>query len=120
MQAADACSPVALLLQTADESKPEQEEGELVEVIPEPTDEELLAQLGLQLEQRMADLTANDALPAAIMQQWAEEEQHRDAAQWQPKRESPGEAVDEAEEEEGAEIVGFPDVKGSMLGPREC
>ena len=107
-----------MILQAADESKPEQEEeGKLVQVVPEPTDEELLAQLGLQLEQRMADLTANDALPAGIMQQWAEEEQRRDAAQWQPRRELPDEAADDEEQEEGAEVLGFQDVKGSMLGP---
>ena len=35
----------------------EQEAGEIVEVTPEPTDEELLAQLGLELEQQIADLT---------------------------------------------------------------
>ena len=58
--------------------------GRLVEVVPEPTDEELLAQLGLQLEQQMADLTANDELPAGIMQQWAEEELLRYIKQWHP------------------------------------
>lgn len=40
----------------------EQEAGEIVEVTPEPTDEELLAQLGLQLEQQIADLTGSTLL----------------------------------------------------------
>lgn len=35
----------------------EQEAGGVLDVAPEPTDEELLAQLGLQLEQQIADLT---------------------------------------------------------------
>lgn len=90
-------------------------------MVPEPTDEELLAQLGLQLEQQMADLTANDELPAGIMQQWAEEEVWRDVQQWHPKQLLPDE--DSEEEEEGgdgaAEAVSFQDIKHSMLGPCE-
>ena len=94
----------------------------MIEVVPEPTDEELLAQLGLELEQQMADLTANDELPAGIMQQWAEEELRRDRVQWQPRRQLPDQAVDE-EEEDGGDDAGegleFRDIKGSMLGPCE-
>lgn len=92
-----------------------------MEVVPEPTDEELLEQLGLQLEQRMADLTASDELPAGIVQQWAEEELRRDTAQWQPRRELPDQATDEEDDgdEDGgsADALEFRDVKGSMLGP---
>ncbi|DBB14987.1 hypothetical protein WJX82_009217 [Trebouxia sp. C0006] len=106
--------------EATDEAKEEQEEGELIEVVPEPTDEELLAQLGLELEQQMADLMANDELPAGIMQQWAEEELRRDRVQWQPRRQLPDQAVDE-EEEDGGDDAGegleFRDIKGSMLGP---
>lgn len=98
-----------------------QEEGELVEVVPEPTDEELLAQLGLQLEQQMADLTASDELPAGIMRQWAEEELRRDAVQWQPRRELPDQAIHDEEEQDGGDDAGdaleFRNIKGSMLGP---
>ena len=111
------------LLQSADKAEEGQEEGELVEVVPEPTDEELLAQLGLQLEQQMADLTASDELPAGIMRQWAEEELRRDAVQWQPRRELPDQAVRDEEEEDGVDDAGdaleFRDIKGSMLGPCE-
>ena len=94
----------------------------MIEVVPEPTDEEPLAKLGLELEQQMADLTANDELPAGIMQQWAEEELRRDRVQWQPRRQLPDQAVDE-EEEDGGDDAGegleFRDIKGSMLGPWE-
>lgn len=41
----------------AEQEAEDQEAGEIVEATPEPTDEELLAQLGLQLEQQIADLT---------------------------------------------------------------
>ena len=109
-------------MQAPEGAQEEQEDGELVEVVPEPSDEELLAQLGLQLEQRMADLTAGDELPAGIMQQWAEEELRRDTLQWQPRREAP--ELDVEEEEggggEAAEGLEFRDVKGCMLGPCEC
>lgn len=90
-------------------------------MVPEPTDEELLAQLGLQLEQRMADLTASDELPAGIMRQWAEEELWRDTVHWQARRELPDQATDEEEDGDGdtSESVDFRDVKGSMLGPCE-
>ena len=93
----------------------------MIEVVPEPTDEELLAQLGLELEQQMADLTANDELPAGIMQQWAEEELWRDRVQWQPRRELPDQAVDEEEDrgDDAGEGLKFRDIKGSMLGPCE-
>lgn len=106
-------------LQAADEGEAEQEEGELVEVVPEPTDEELLTQLGLQLEQQMATLTANDELPAGIMQQWAEEELRRDREQWHPRRQLADQDSDEEEEAGGdaAEAVSFQDIKSSMLGP---
>ena len=107
--------------QAADEAEEDQEEGELVEVVPEPTDEELLTQLGLQLEQQMENLTAGEELPAGVMHQWAEEELRRDVKQWQPKRQLPDQ---DSEEEEDAEIdaseaVSFQDIKSSMLGPRE-
>ncbi len=107
--------------QATDEAKEEQEEGELLEVVPEQTDEELLAQLGLALEQQMADLTASDELPAGIMRQWAEEELRRDRVQWQPKRELPDQAMDEDEDggDDVGEAVEFRDIKGSMLGPCE-
>ena len=103
----------------ADEAEEEQEEGELVEVVPEPTDEELLTQLGLQLEQQMANLTASDELPAGIMQQWAEEELQRDVKQWHPKRQLADQDSDDEEDGEGdaAEAVSFQDIKGSTLGP---
>ncbi|DBA66769.1 TPA: hypothetical protein ACH3X2_001915 [Trebouxia sp. C0005] len=105
--------------EATDEAKEEQEEGELVEVLPEPTDEELLAQLGLELEQQMADLTASDELPAGIMQQWAEEELCRDRVQWQPRRELPNQAMDEKEDrsDDAGEVLEFRDIKGSMPGP---
>ena len=93
----------------------QQEEGELVEVVPEPTHEELLTQLGLQLEQKMAHLTATDELPAGIVQQWAEEELRRDWEQWQPKRELADE--DSEDEEDAAQAVSFSDIKSSILGP---
>ena len=107
--------------QVTDEAKEEQEEGELIEVLPEPTDEELLAQLGLELEQQMADLTARDELPAGIMQQWAEEELRRDRVQWQPRRELPDQAMDEEEDrgDDAGEGLEFRNIKGSMLGPCE-
>jgi len=107
--------------QATDEAKEEQEEGELIEVLPEPTDEELLAQLGLELEQQMADLTASDELPAGIMQQWAEEELRRDRVQWQPRRDLPDQAMDEEEDrgDDAGEALQFRDIKGSMLGPCE-
>ncbi|KAL3135501.1 hypothetical protein ABBQ38_005981 [Trebouxia sp. C0009 RCD-2024] len=112
---------VAVADEAADKAEEGQEEGELVEVVPEPTDEELLAQLGLQLEQQMADLTANDELPAGIMQQWAEEELQRDARQWQPRRQLADQDSDEDLEQDGsggaAEAVSFQDIKSSMLGP---
>lgn len=108
-------------MQAVDEAEEGQEEGELVEVVPEPTDEELLAQLGLQLEQQMADLTASEELPAGIMQQWAEEELQRDARQWHPRRQLADEDSDEDLEQDAsadaAEAVSFQDVKSSMLGP---
>lgn len=108
-------------IQAADKSEEGHEEGELVELAPEPTDEELLAQLGLQLEQQMADLTANDELPAGIMQLWAEEELQRDARQWQPRRQLADQDSDEDLEQDGggdaAEAVSFQDIKSSMLGP---
>jgi hypothetical protein len=116
------CGDVFSVPQATDEAKEEQEEGELIEVLPEPTDEELLAQLGLELEQQMADLTASDELPAGIMQQWAEEELRRDREQWQPRRELPDQAMDEEEEDRGddaGEVLESRDIKGSMLGPCE-
>ncbi|DBB01993.1 TPA: hypothetical protein ACH3X1_000578 [Trebouxia sp. C0004] len=105
--------------EATDEAIDEQEEGELIEILPEPTDEELLAQLGLELEQQMADLTASDELPAGIMQQWAEEELRRDRVQWQPRRELPDQATDEEEDrgDDAGEVLEFRDIKGSMLGP---
>lgn len=105
--------------QAADEAEAEQEEGELVEVVSEPTDEELLTQLGLQLEQQMADLTANDELPAGIMQQWAEEEVQRDKQQWHPRKQLADQDSNPEEDEGGdaAEAVSFHDIKSSMLGP---
>ena len=112
-------SIVSRCLQAADEAEAEQEEGELVEVVPEPTDEELLTQLGLQLEQQMASLTANDELPAGIMQQWAEEELWRDGEQWHPSRQLADQDSDEEEDGGGdaAEAVSFQDIRSSMLGP---
>lgn len=108
-------SPQVLFhIQAVDEGE-EQEEGELVEVVPEPTDEELLTQLGLQLEQQMADLTATDELPAGIMQQWAEEELRRDTEQWQPRRQLADQ--DSEDEEDAAAAVSCSDIKSSMLGP---
>ena len=106
-------------LQAADEAEAEQEEGELVEVVPEPTDEELLTQLGLQLEQQMATLTANDELPAEIMKQWAEEELQRDKEQWHPRKQLADQDSDEEEDAGGdaVEAVSFQDIKASMLGP---
>ena len=93
----------------------------MIEVVPEPTDEELLAQLGLELEQQMADLTASDDLPAGVMQQWAEEELRRDRVEWQPRRELPDQALDEEEDggDDAGEALEFRDIKGSMLGPCE-
>ena len=46
----------------AEQEAEDQEAGEIVEATPEPTDEELLAQLGLQLEQQIADLTGTTLL----------------------------------------------------------
>ena len=93
----------------------------MIEVVQEPTDEELLAQLGLELEQQMADLTASDELPAGVMQQWAEEELRRDRVEWQPRRELPDQALDEEEDggDDAGEALEFRDIKGSMLGPCE-
>ena len=107
--------------QAEKEAEEAQEEGELVETVPEPTDEELLAQLGLRLEREMANLTANEELPAGIMRQWAEEELRRDAEQWHPKREQLEQDSGEEEdgEEDAAECVSFQDVKSSLLGPCE-
>ena len=114
-----AIQPILCCLQAADEAEAEQEEGELVEVVPEPTDEELLTQLGLQLEQQMAKLTANDELPAGIMQQWAEEELQRDKQQWHPRKQLADQDSDQEEDEGGdaAEAVSFLDIKSSILGP---
>ena len=88
-------------------------------MVPEPTDEELLTQLGLQLEQQMANLTANDELPAGIMQQWAEEEVQRDKQQWHPRKQLADQDSDPEEDECGdaAEAVSFQEIKSSMLGP---
>ena len=119
LPAAEAADAAEAGLAADEDSKPEQEEGELVEVVPEPTDEELLQQLGLQLEQQLADLTANDALPADIMQQWAEEELRRDTLQWQPTRGPPDHASDEEEFLDSTETLSFQDVKGSILGSCE-
>lgn len=93
----------------------------MVEVVPEPTDEELLAQLGLELEQQMADLTTSDELPAGIMQLWADEELRRDRVQWHPRRELPDQAVDEEQDrgDDAGEGLEFRDIKDSMLGPCE-
>ena len=103
-------------MQAVDQAEGEQqEEGELVEVVPEPTDEELLTQLGLQLEQQMAHLTATDELPAGIMQQWAEEELRRDREKWQPRRQLADEESED--EEDAAQAVSFSDIRSSILGP---
>ena len=108
-------------MQAGNEAEEEQEEGELVDVVPEPTDEELLTQLGLQLEQQMESLTAGDELPAGIMCQWAEEELQRDVKQWHPKRRLPDQDSEEEEDAEvdGSEAMSFQDIKSSMLGPSE-
>ena len=119
LPAAEAADAAEAEVAADEDSKPEQEEGELVEVVTEPTDEELLQQLGLQLEQQLADLTANDALPPDIMQQWAEEEVWRDTLQWQPTRGLLDQASDAEEDMNSAESLSFQDVKGSMLGPCE-
>ena len=66
----------------------------------------------------MADLTANDELPAGIMQQWAEEEVQRDASHWHPKRELADQESEDMEQDESgdaAEAVSFQDIKSSML-----
>ena len=88
-------------------------------MVPEPTDEELLTQLGLQLEQQMANLIANDELPAGIMQKWAEEELQRDKQQWHPNKQLADQNSDEEKAADGdaAEAVSFQDIKSSMLGP---
>ena len=78
-----------------------------------------MAQLGLQLEQQMADLTANDELPAGIIQQWAKEELRRDVQQWHPKRQQPEQESEDDEEDAAAVAVSFQDIKSSMLGPCE-
>ena len=53
----------------------------------EPSEEELLTQLGLQLEQRIEQLqTAEGVVPPAVAQRWAAEERRRSRERWQPQR----------------------------------
>ncbi len=61
-------------------------EGELA---AEETEEELMARLGLKLEEELAQLDADKALDSRLAVRWAAQESARDRDQWQPLRSEP-------------------------------
>ncbi len=61
--------------------------------MPELTEEELLAQLGMQLEEQLAGMSMEGELPLHIAQAWVAEEQVRSRERWHAPRAHAGQEL---------------------------
>lgn len=80
----------------------EEDEGLEEESEQEETEEELLARMGMDLEAALAE--AEETLTPDLLSSWLELERRRDAAQWQPVRQPPGDNL-EAGEDQGVDLL---------------
>ena len=77
----------------------------------EETEQELMARLGLKLEEELAQLDADKALDARLAQKWGARECARDKDQWQPLRSMPEPDADRDSAYGGAErALDFEDI----------
>ncbi|KAK9820400.1 hypothetical protein WJX72_009973 [[Myrmecia] bisecta] len=100
-----------------DQAEAEPEPGEVSE-----TEEELMARLGMRLEEQMAGLDGAEGMRADIAVRWVAEERERDRLHWRPNRALSAEAAGSEgaaggdEEELAAESrIKFSDIRYSLI-----
>jgi hypothetical protein len=79
------------------------------EIVEEESEEQLMAQLGLKLEEQLAQLDADKALDSRLARRWGAQESARDRDQWQPLRSMP-EADPDGADAGGGRVLEFEDI----------